>query len=68
MSLNGAKVLDIDGDVGSVEAGKYADLVVIEGDVERDGHLQNTRIVFRRGVGWDSLKLIDSVKGIVGIR
>jgi imidazolonepropionase-like amidohydrolase len=68
MSANGAKVLGIDGDVGTVEPGKIADLVVIEGDIESDGHIQNTRIVFRHGVGWDAPKLIDSVKGIVGIR
>lgn len=68
MSLNGAKVLEIDGDVGTVEAGKIADLVVIAGDVESMGHIRDTRIVFRHGIGWDSPKLIDSVRGIVGIR
>ncbi len=68
MSANGAKILGIDADVGTIEAGKVADLVVIQGDVEADGHIRNTRIVFRQGVGWDSPKLIDSVRGIVGIR
>jgi enamidase len=67
MSANGAKVLGIDGDVGTIAAGKIADLVVIEGDIEADGHIRNTRIVFRHGVGWDSVKLIESVKGIVGV-
>ena len=32
-TANGAKVLGIDDDVGTVEAGKLADLVVIEGDL-----------------------------------
>lgn len=68
MSLNGAKVLGIDDEVGTVEAGKVADLVVIEGDVEADGNLHGTRIVFRHGVGYDSAKLVDSVRGLVGIR
>jgi imidazolonepropionase-like amidohydrolase len=68
MSANGAKVLGIDRDVGTVERGKVADLVVIQGDPEADGHIRDVRIVFRRGVGWDSPKLIESVKGIVGIR
>ena len=68
MSFNGARVLGIDGDVGTVEAGKIADLVVIEGDVVRDGNIQATRIVFKHGVGWDASKLIDSVRGLVGIR
>ena len=68
LSANGAKVLGVYDDVGSIEAGKAADLVVIEGDPERDGHIRNVRIVFKNGVGWDSAKLIDSVRGVVGIR
>lgn len=68
MSANGARVLGIADSVGTVEAGKVADLVVIQGDPERDGNIRNVRIVFRRGVGWDSAKLIESLKGIVGIR
>ncbi|MDX1396683.1 MAG: amidohydrolase family protein [Gemmatimonadota bacterium] len=68
MSANGAQVLGIDGDVGTVEAGKVADLVLIEGDVEALGHVKNTRIVFRHGIGWDAPALIESVRGIVGIR
>ena len=68
MSHNGAKVLGIDDEVGTVEAGKVADLVVIDADLEEAGDLHDTRIVFRHGIGWDSQKLIDSVRGIVGIR
>ncbi len=68
LSANGAKVLGIYDDVGSIEAGKVADLVVLEGDPEHDGHIRNARIVFKNGVGWDSEKLIESVRGVVGIR
>ena len=68
MSANGARVLGIIDDVGTVEAGKVADLVVIEGDLEAAGDLHGTKTVFRHGTGWDSAKLIDSVRGIVGIR
>jgi hypothetical protein len=68
MSANGAKVLGIDRDVGTVQAGKVADLVVVNADIERVGNLHATRYVFRHGVGWDSAKLVDSVRGIVGIR
>jgi imidazolonepropionase-like amidohydrolase len=68
MSANGAKVLGIDGDVGTVEAGKVADLVVIDADIEAVGNLHDTMIVFRHGVGWDAEKLVDSVRGVVGIR
>lgn len=41
---------------------------MIEGDVEEAGHIRDTRIVFRDGVGWDSPALIELVRGIVGIR
>lgn len=68
MSANGAKVLGVLDNVGTVEQGKLADLVVIEGDLEESGNLHNTKIVFRHGLGWDSSKLIESVRGIVGIR
>jgi len=68
MSANGAKVLGIDDDVGTVEAGKLADLVVIDADLEEVGHLRDTKIVFRHGIAWDSAKLVDSIRGIVGIR
>ena len=68
MSANGAKVLGIDKDVGTIEPGKTADLVVLEGDLEQIGNLHATKFVFKQGVGWDSSKLIESVRGIVGIR
>ncbi len=68
MSANGARVLDIYDEVGSVEVGKRADLVVVEGDAEADGHIRNTRIVFRHGTGWNSAALMESVRGLVGIR
>jgi hypothetical protein len=68
MSLNGAKVLGIDQDVGSVQVGKVADLVVIDADLEAVGDLHATSIVFRHGIGWDSPKLIESIRGVVGVR
>ncbi|NNF11686.1 MAG: amidohydrolase family protein [Gemmatimonadetes bacterium] len=68
MSHNGAKVLGIDDRVGTIAAGMTADLVVIDADLEEAGDLHDTSIVFRHGIGWDSAKLIDSVRGIVGVR
>ena len=48
MSLNGAKILGIDSEVGSIEAGKVADLVVIDADLEAAGNLRATdRIALR---------------------
>ncbi len=68
MSLNGAKVLGIDDEVGSIEAGKIADLVVIDADLETVRNLHATEIVFRHGIGWDSALLIESIRGLVGVR
>ena len=69
MTLNGARVLGEDADLGSVEVGKRADLVVIAGNpVARPAEIRNVILVFKEGVAYDSPKLIDSVKGLVGIR
>jgi imidazolonepropionase-like amidohydrolase len=69
MTLNGAKVLGVDKDLGSIAPGKIADLVVIQGDpVERHAEIRNVVTVFKDGVGYDSKKLIDSVDGLVGIQ
>lgn len=69
MTLNGAKILGIDDETGSVEAGKMADLVLIDGDLASDPALiRNVELVFRDGVAFDSRKLIESVEGQVGVR
>lgn len=69
MTLNGARVLGIDATLGSVQAGKQADLVLLRGDLGADpGVIRNTVTVFRKGVGYDSAKLLASVKGQIGIK
>lgn len=69
MTLNGARVLGVDKELGSVEVGKTADLVVIDGDpVARPAEIRNVVTVFKDGVGYDSKKLIESVNGLVGIK
>ncbi len=69
MTLNGARVLSVDEDLGSVEVGKIADLIVIDGNlVARPADIRNVVIVFKDGVGYDSKKLIDSVDGLVGLK
>jgi len=69
MSANGAKVLDVDDEVGTVIPGMRADLVVIQGDIEADpATIRNVTLVFKDGYGYDSAKLIESVQGEVGIR
>src|SRR6478735_2130698 len=69
MTSNGAKILGFDKWVGTVTPGMQADLVVIAGDPVRTPHdIQNVETVFRRGLGYDSAKLRDSIKGMVGLR
>ena len=69
MSLNGARVLGIDGRTGSIVAGKQADLVILRGNLsEAPANIRNVETVFRLGIGYDSARLIGSVKGLVGVR
>lgn len=69
MTLNGAKSLRIDDELGSVEVGKIADLVVIEGDpIEHPEEIRDVTLVFKDGRAYDAEKLIESVEGTVGIR
>lgn len=69
MSLNGARVLGVDDDLGSIETGKVADLVLIAGDpVANPAEIRQVVTVFKDGVGYDSAKLIASVKGLVGLQ
>ena len=69
MTLNGAKILGVDKQLGSIAAGKLADLVVIRGNpIAQPAEIRKVTIVFKDGVGYDSAKLLASVKGLVGIR
>ena len=68
MTLNGARVLGVDDELGSIEAGKLADLVLIAGDPVADPfEIRRVVTVFKDGVGYDSAKLIASVRGLVGL-
>ena len=68
-SLNGAEFLGEADHIGSLAAGKQADIMVVKGDPSsKISDIENVELVFKDGVGWDSNKLIESVKGQVGIR
>ncbi|HMH23409.1 MAG TPA: amidohydrolase family protein [Puia sp.] len=66
-TYNGARAMGMENRIGSIGPGKQADLVVIGGDVAQN--IQNIRKVvwvFKKGVGFNSQKLFDNVKGQVG--
>ena len=64
---NGAVYLGRENQIGSIAAGKNADLVVMKGDPSKKiTDVENVEIVFKDGVGYDSRKLLDSVKGRYG--
>ena len=66
-TMNGAIYLGRQDQIGSIAAGKNADLVLIKGDpATRISDIENVEMVFKDGVGYDSQKLIDSVKGRYG--
>ena len=68
-SANGARVLGVFNDLGTVEAGKIADLAVLDGDLARDAAaIRQVTIVFKDGFGYDARALVGSVTGMVGIR
>jgi enamidase len=67
-TLNGATYLGRAQKVGSIALGKQADLVIVTGDPSRRiGDVRNVQLVFKQGVGYDPTKLIESVKGKVGL-
>jgi imidazolonepropionase-like amidohydrolase len=68
-TLNGAQFLGEADHIGSLAPGKQADIMLVKGDPSSNiSDIENVELVFKDGVGWDSKKLIDSVKGQVGIR
>ncbi|HLK49973.1 MAG TPA: amidohydrolase family protein [Bryobacteraceae bacterium] len=67
-TLNGAEQLGLAASIGSIASGKQADLVVLDGNpVARIADIENVKLVFKDGVAYDPAKLIDSIRGHVGL-
>jgi len=67
-TFNGARYLGRDARVGSIEIGKQADLVLVMGDPSTTiADVRNVETVFRQGVGYDPVRLVQSVTGRVGL-
>jgi imidazolonepropionase-like amidohydrolase len=68
MTHNGAKILGGLDSFGTVQAGKNADLVVINGDLKSNpANIRNITHVFRHGAAFDPAKLTAAIKGRIGI-
>ncbi|HZT73040.1 MAG TPA: amidohydrolase family protein [Terriglobales bacterium] len=66
-TANGARFLH-DDRIGAIAPGKDADLVVIAGDPARNiADIENVKLVFKDGVGYDAARLLADVHGTVGI-
>jgi imidazolonepropionase-like amidohydrolase len=66
-TLNGATYLGLADRIGSIAAGKNADLFIVNGNpAAKIDDVENVVVVFKDGVGYDSAKLIRSVKGRFG--
>lgn len=66
---NGAEFLGELDRIGTIAAGKQADVVVIKGDpATKIDDIENVETVFKDGIGYDSAKLIESVRGVAGSR
>jgi imidazolonepropionase-like amidohydrolase len=67
-TANGAAFLAELDKIGTIAAGKQADLVVLHGDPSRNiSDIEKVEWVFKDGIGYDSQKLIESARGAVGL-
>ena len=66
-TINAARALGVDERLGSIEPGKYADLLVVRGDpLARITDTRNARFVVKAGVVHDPAELFASVRGRLG--
>jgi len=67
-TANGARFLGEQDRIGTIAAGKQADLVVIDGNpAARISDVEKVKLVFKDGAGYDPARLLDSVRGAAGL-
>jgi hypothetical protein len=68
-TYNGARLLGQEERIGTLEQGKEADLVVVEGNpAAAISDVRKTRIVFKDGIGYDSPAILRTLTGQIGSR
>ncbi|MBD3857547.1 MAG: amidohydrolase family protein [Acidobacteria bacterium] len=66
-TINGARALGVDSRLGSIEAGKLADLVVVRGDPLDDiKKARDIKLVFKDGIAYDPVQLLQSAEEEIG--
>jgi imidazolonepropionase-like amidohydrolase len=66
-TLNGATYLGLASQIGSISAGKNADLILVKGDPStKIADIENVVTVFKDGIGYDPKALLGSVRGRYG--
>ena len=66
---NGARFLGREQDVGTIAMGKRADLILVHGDpAAHIDEIEKVEVVFKDGLGYDPQRLLESVRGQVGVR
>ncbi|WDE08900.1 amidohydrolase family protein [Thalassomonas viridans] len=67
-TLNAASYLNRESEIGTIESGKNADMVLIDGDLTRDpSMIRKMSLVFKNGIGYSSKKIIEATKAVVGL-
>jgi len=68
-TYNGALYLGAQDQFGTIAVGKLADMVLIKGNPGQDiADIEKVELVFKDGLGYDSAKLLESARSLVGIR
>ncbi len=65
---NAAIYLGRDDLIGTIQVGKQADLVLVEGELKKDvSNIRNMSIVFKNGIGYNSKKIFEATQSVVGL-
>lgn len=66
-TIDGATFLKIEKELGSIEIGKTADLMIVSGKPDQNiEDIKTVETVFRSGKGYDTKALREKAKGLVG--